>query len=184
MGPQTRMFRILLALALSMISGAWVLSSTGNKPRQAASNPGLLLSAQSQRQLGPGLQASFDHIVVRCEVSDRHNLMPGNGFNGVRIVHVVITERGLIHVQPAWSRLQRLPGDTSALVVRVEVPSSSSDLSALQYEALQGLLDHLSKELAPPPRFVQCVSDHPNVTDFATSVSRVFRVLPVHSAPG
>ena len=186
MGPQTRMFRILVALALSMISGAWVLSNTGSKPRETVSSPALLLSAQGQRPQprSAALESGFDHIVVRCVVSSGYNLLSDKELEPGKMTHVTINERGVIHVQPAWRRLERLPGVKSAMVVRVEVPPSSSDLVPLQYEALEELLNHLCKQLVPPPRHVLCVSDHPKVTDLATSVSRVFRVLPVHPAVG
>ncbi len=174
MGQQTRMFKILAALALSMIGGALLLYSSGPGLTHTSSRPALLLHAQGQsnRQSGEWAAYPWQDVVVLCDVAPAYNILQDKGLGGTRRAHLAVNERGLIRIQPAWERREELDGYESALVIRLELAPWAVDLSAVQYDALKSLLDHLASRLELPMSRVRCEFHHPNVASLTHHLRR------------
>ena len=180
MGLQTRMLKILVALALSMISGAWLLASTRPGLRQMLPSSGVLLQAQGPTQTTPVLPTAFhwQDIVIRCEPTNQHKPLPANRFNGASPAHLAIVPSGLIRVLPAWERIQAGSGQESHLVIRVESTPLSRELSLDQLQALGSLLEKLAGPGDGARTRVRCESIDPSPPSLAAEVRRMVADLP------
>jgi hypothetical protein len=145
MDQQTRMFKILAALAISMIGGALMLSGSAASRSHSSAQPALLLHAGAPPQsvASDSSARAFQELVVIANPATERNMLKRKGLGDAPQAHVIIGPRGLIQVQPAWHRGERFEHSGAALVVRIDCPASASELSPTQSDALASLLDHL-----------------------------------------
>ncbi len=174
------MLKILVALALSMISGAWLLASTRPGLRQILPSSGLLLQAQGASQSTPIPQTAFhwQNIAIRCERAIQPKYLPVNSFRGSSPAHLAITPRGLIRVLPAWERLQSRSGGSSGLVIRVESAALARELSPAQRQALGLLLEKLAVPIEGSGTRVLCESVDPSMSSLSSDIRRMVAGLP------
>lgn len=180
MGLQTRMLKILVALALSMISGAWLLASTRPGLRQVLPSSGLLLQAQGPTQATPvpPTASHWQNIVIRCESAVQPKHLHTNGFKSDSPAHLAITPKGVIRVLPAWERLQSRSGGASRLVIRLESTLLTQELSLGQRQALRLLLEKLAAPIEGPATRVRCESVGPSLSSLSSEVRRMVAGLP------
>lgn len=180
MGLQTRMLKILVALALSMISGAWLLASTRPGLRQILPSSGLLLQAQGppQSTASPPTAFHWQNIVIRCESAIESKRLPAKTLGDDSPAHLTITPRGLIRVLPAWGRLQSRAGGASRLVIRVESAPLTRELSLGQRQALGLLLEKLAAPVEGPGTRVLCESVDPSLSSLSADIRRIVAGLP------
>lgn len=180
MGLQTRMLKILVALALSMISGAWLLASTRPGLRQILPSSGLLLRAQSPSQTTPipPTASHWQNIVIRCESASESKYLPTNSLKGDSPAHLAVTQQGLIRVLPAWVRLQSRSGGVSGLVIRVESAPLTRELSLGQRRALGSLLEKLAARTEGPGTRVLCESADPSMSSLSADIRGLVADLP------
>lgn len=180
MGLQTRMLKILVALALSMISGAWLLASTRPGLRRILPSSGLLLQAQrpSQTTPIPPTASHWQNIVIRCESTSENKYLPTNGFSGGPPAHLLITQRGLIRVLPEWGRVQSRSGGVSRLVICVESAPLTRELSLGQRRALGSLLEKLAARSEGSGTRVRCESADPSMSSLSADIRGLVADLP------
>ncbi len=165
MDQQTRMFKILAALAISMIGGALMLSRTGPGRSHSSSQPALLLHAGGT----PDPVASesparrFQELVVVANPTSGRNLLKHKDLGHAKQAHLIIGQRGLIRVQQAWHRAERFERYGAALVVRLDCPPQATELSPAQSDALALLLKHIRSLPDLTLRRVRYDSHHPAI---------------------
>ena len=175
MDQQTRMFKILAALAISMIGGALMLSGTGLGRSRSSPQHALLLHAA--RVPEPVSSEShtrrFQELVVIANPTSGRNLLEHKGLRGGRRAHLIIGERGLIRVQPAWHRAERFERYGAALVVRIDCPAQATELSPAQSDALALLLEHIRSLPDLTLRRVRHESHHPAIRTLGDHLRRI-----------
>ena len=174
------MLKILVALALSMISGAWLLASTRPGLRQILPSSGLLLQAQGPSQTTPVPPTAFhwQNIVIRCESAIESKHLSTNIFEDDSPAHLTITPRGLIQVLPAWGRLQQRSGGVSRLVIRVESAPLTREIGLGQRQALGLLLEKLASPIEGSGTRVLCESVDPSLSSLSADIRRMVADLP------
>ncbi len=186
MDQQTRMFKILAALAISMIGGALMLSATGLGRSHSSLQSALLLYAggTSDPVASESPAHSFQELVVVANSISERNLLKHKDLGDVRRAHLIIGERGLIRVQPAWHRAERFERYGAALVVRVDCPAQATELSPAQSDALALLLKHIRSLPDFTLRRVRHESHHPAIRTLGDDLRRLLGENLVFSFAG
>ena len=186
MDQQTRMFKILAALAISMIGGALMLSGVGLGRSHSSPQPALLLHADGTPKTvaSESPAHSFRELVVVANPTSGLNLLKHKDLGDERQAHLIIGERGLIRVQPAWHRAERLERYGAALVVRIDCPAHATELSAAQSDALASLLRHIQSLPDLALRRVRHESHHPAIRTLGDHLRRILGDNQVFSFAG
>ncbi len=184
MDQQTRMFKILAVLAISMIGGALMLSGTGRS--HSSTQHALLLHAGGTPEpvAGGSPAHRFQELVVVANPTSGRNLLKHNDLGKARRAHLIIGERGLIHVQPAWHRAERFERYGAALVVRIDCPAQATELSPAQSDALALLLKHIRSLPDLTLRRVRYDSHHPAIRTLGDHLRRILGDNRVFSFAG
>ncbi len=186
MDQQTRMFKILAALAISMIGGALMLSGTGFARSHSSAQPALLLHAGGvlQPAASESPARSFHELVVVVNPTSGRNLLKHKDLEGARKAHLIIGEGGRIRVQPAWHRAERFERYGAALVVRIDCPAHATDLSPAQSDALASLLKHIRSLPDLTLGRVRHESHHPAIRTLGDHLRRLIGDNQVFSFAG
>ncbi len=186
MDQQTRMFKILAALAISMIGGALMLSGSGPGRSHSSPQPALLLHAGGTPEPLASESAArrFQELVVVANATSGRNLLKHKDLRDVRRAHLIIGERGLIRVQQAWHRAERFERYGAALVVRLDCPPQATELSPAQSDALALLLKHIRSLPDLTLRRVRYESHHPAIRTLGDHLRRLLGDNQVFSFAG
>ncbi len=186
MDQQTRMFKILAALAISMIGGALMLSGTGLGRSHSSPQPALLLHAGGTPEpVASEFPArSFHELVVVANPTSGRNLLRHKDLGDARQAHLIIGERGLIRVQQAWHRAERFERYGAALVIRVDCPPQATELSPAQSDALASLLKHIRSMPDLTLGRVRHESHHPAIRTLGDHLRRLIGDNQVFSFAG
>ncbi len=186
MDQQTRMLKILAALAISMIGGALMLSGTGPGRSRTSTQHALLLHAGGAPEPGSSHSnaGSFQELVVVANPTAGRNVLDYKDLGESEPAHLIIGERGLIHVQPAWHRAERFERYGAALVVRVDCPAQATELSPAQSDALALLLEHIRSLPELTLRRVRYESQHPAIRTLGDRLRRILGDNQVFSFAG
>lgn len=157
------MFKILAALAISMIGGALMLSGTDPDRPHSSPQHALLLQAvgASEPVSNEPSARMFRELVIVVNPTSGRNLLKHNDLQNAQRAHLTIGEQGLIRIQPAWYRAERFERYGAALVVRVDCPAQATELSPAQSDALVALLKHIRSLPDLTLRRVRHESHHP-----------------------
>ena len=175
MDQQTRMFKILAALAISMIGGALMLSGTSLGRSRSSPQHALLLRAAGVAEpvSNESPTRRFQESVVVAHPTSGRNLLEYKDLRDARRAHLIIGERGLIRVQPAWHRAERFERYGAGLVVRIDCPAQATELSPAQSDALALLLNRIRALPDLTLRRVRHESHHPAFRTLGDHLQRI-----------
>ena len=144
MARRKRTYKILTALAGSMVGGTLLLAGSQPGGLYGDGKPAVLLHARgaSEREAGAG----WDRIVVLMDADEDFNSLSVNSLRTHPESHILIDAAGLLSLQPAWLLREPVVGSESAIVVRCESGEVGRESRGVQSETLNLLLTRLESE--------------------------------------
>jgi len=168
------MFKTLAALALSMLAGAYLLTSIEPGPAFSSIHPGVLLHAQGKHAQDRSNQHKdlWQQALVICALDAKHNALSGIGINTLEDAHLTIDPDGQLLINDAWASRQQLEGLKNTLVICLEMMPTDTDISSEQLETLDLLVSRMRRELGLSAKQIRFESLHPNIPNLSLYLAR------------